>query len=234
MSVVTYYLIAGVAMVFSLIVRAKLSATYRKWGRIRNAAEMTGDQTARAILDANGMPRMPVKAAPGKLSDHYDPRSKIIRLSEGVYGVPSVAAMAIAAHESGHAIQDNVDYKPLEVRTTLAPVASAAARFGLPVAILGSFLGAPAVVQIGVLAYVGALLLQFLTLPVEFNASKRAINQLDRLHLMGAEEEDAARSVLRAAAMTYVAGAASAAGYIFYVLFAGGRMLFKKPPELPG
>jgi Zn-dependent membrane protease YugP len=114
-------------------------------------------------------------------------------------------------------------------------VANVALRFGIPAAIFGSFVGAPALVQIGLLGYVGALLLQFLTLPVEFNASKRAMLQLDRLHLLsGEEEEDAARSVLRAAAMTYVAGAASAAGYIFYLLLLGGQMLFRKRPPKPG
>lgn len=231
----TFYVIAGIALVFSLLVQARLKSTYRKWGNIRNSAGLTGGQTARAILDANAMRGVPVQAVRGRLSDHYDPRSKTIRLSQGVYGVPSVAALAVAAHESGHAIQDQVDYRPLEARTALAPVANVALRFGLPAAIFGSFLGAPALVQIGVLGYVGALFLQFLTLPVEFNASKRALSQLERLGLLrGQEEEEGARAVLRAAAMTYVASAASAAGYIFYMLLLGGRMLFGKRPPEPG
>ncbi|MEJ2371984.1 MAG: zinc metallopeptidase [Gemmatimonadales bacterium] len=171
----TYYVVAGIAYLFSLIVKKKLDANYRKWGGVRNSAGVTGAGTARRILDANEMRRVPIEAVAGKLSDHYDPRSKTLRLSEAVYATPSVAAMAIAAHEAGHAIQDHVDYKPMEIRTVSVPLANAGARFGLPAAIAGSFLGMPWLVQVGVLAYVGALFLQFLTLPVEFNASKRAL-----------------------------------------------------------
>lgn len=141
--------------------------------------------------------------------------------------------MAISAHESGHAIQDHQSYGPLKFRTAAAPVASFGGRFGIPAAILGSFVGSVALIQIGVLAYVGALLLQFLTLPVEFNASKRALGQLQRLHLMSEDEEEGARKVLRAAAMTYVASVASAAGYIIYLVLLGGRWLLRKPPAPP-
>ena len=229
----TYYIIAGIAFVFSFLVKQKLNATYRKWSRVENSADITGARTARTILDANDMRGVPVDPVQGKLSDHYDPRSKTLRLSESVYALPSVAAMAIAAHESGHAIQDHVDYKPLELRTAAAPVATAAARFGLPAAIAGSFLGLPWLVPLGVLMYVGSILIQFLTLPVEFNASKRALNQLEQLNLLDPEEKAGARSVLRAAAMTYVAGAASSAGYILYLVFAGGKSLLRRPPVKP-
>jgi Zn-dependent membrane protease YugP len=231
----TFYVIAGIAFFFSLLVQWRLKATYRKWGSIRNSAGITGGQTARTILDANNMRGVPVQATRGKLTDHYDPRSKTLRLSEGVYGVPSVAALAVAAHEAGHAIQDQVDYRPLELRSALAPVANVALRFGIPAAIFGSFMGTPALVQIGLLGYVGALLLQFLTLPVEFNASNRAMRQLEGLQLLsGDEEEEAARSVLRAAAMTYVAGAASAAGYIFYLLLLAGQFFIRKRSNKTG
>jgi Zn-dependent membrane protease YugP len=179
------------------------------------------------------MSRVGVQEVTGKLSDHYDPRSKVIRLSSSVYGVPSVAALAISAHESGHAIQDHQHYGPLKFRTAVAPLASLAGRFGIPAAILGSFIGSSGLIQMGVLAYVGALLLQFLTLPVEFNASKRAIAQLERLRLVSDEEKEGARKVLRAAAMTYVAGVASAAGYIIYLAIVGGRWLLRKPPAPP-
>jgi hypothetical protein len=229
----TFYLIAGGVFLFSWSVQGKLKRTYARWSQIRNSADMAGAHVARSILDANGMRRVGIEEASGKLSDHYDPRSKVIRLSPAVYGVPSVAALAISAHESGHAIQDHVAYGPLKFRTALAPLASLAGRFGIPAAILGSFIGSPGLVQMGVLAYVGALLLQFLTLPVEFNASKRAIGQLERLHLMSDQEEEGARNVLRAAAMTYVASVASAAGYIIYLAVAGGRWLIRKPPAPP-
>jgi Zn-dependent membrane protease YugP len=224
-----YYLIAGAALVFSLIVRRKLDSTYKQWGRVRNHAGFTGGQTSKVILDANEMQEVRIGPIRGKLSDHYDPRNKSIALSEPVFGVPSVAAMAVAAHETGHAIQDEVDYAPLEIRTFLAPVASAGARFGLPAAILGSFVGVPLLVQIGVLGYAGALLLQFLTLPVEFDASRRALRQLEKLGLVNDEEREGVRAVLRAAAMTYVAGAASAAGYIVYLAVIGSRMILRRP-----
>jgi Zn-dependent membrane protease YugP len=224
------YWIAGIAFVFSLVVRQKLTSTYDKWSRVRNQAGIGGGRTARLILDANQMQNVTVIPAPGKLSDHYDPRAKQIRLSEPVYAAPSVASMAIAAHEAGHAIQDEVDYVPLELRTRLAPLAAAGARFGFPLAIVGMLIGMPALIQGGMLAYAGALLLQFLTLPVEFNASKRALGQLEELQLLSPQEEQGARSVLRAAALTYVAGVASAAGYIVYLVFLGGRWLFRKPP----
>lgn len=221
----TFYLIAGAALLFSLLVQGALKRTYAKWSRVANTAGLEGGRVARTILDQNDMRPVPVEAVRGKLTDHYDPRGKVVRLSPAVYGVPSVAAMAIAAHESGHAIQDHVDYGPLELRTGLAPVAAAGARFGIPAAIFGSVAGLPILVPIGVLAYVGALLLQFLTLPVEFDASRRALSELNRLGLIQGEEREGARQVLRAAAMTYVAGTATAAGYIFYILLVGGRML---------
>jgi len=230
MDEMSYYWIAGAVFVLSMIVQQKLKSTYRTWSAVRNSAGVTGAQTARLILEANQMNRVKVGPTQGKLTDHYNPRTKEIRLSEAVYAMPSVAAMAIAAHESGHAIQDAVDYTPLELRSRLAPLAATGARFGLPAAILGSVLGMPVIVQVGVLAYAGALLLQFLTLPVEFNASKRALQQLEQLGLLGEQEREGARAMLRSAALTYVAGVASAAGYIIYLAFLGGRWFVRKPP----
>lgn len=229
----TFYLIAGVVFLFSWSVQGKLKRTYSKWSQVRNSSNMPGAYVARNILDANEMRRVSVEEVSGKLSDHYDPRTKVIRLSPPVYGVPSVAAMAISAHESGHAIQDHQNFAPLKFRTAVAPLASLAGRFGIPAAVVGSFVGSTTLIQVGVLAYVGALLLQFLTLPVEFNASKRAMRQLESLRLMSDEEEEGARKVLRAAAMTYVAGVASAAGYIIYLAIIGGRWLIRKPPVPP-
>jgi len=226
-----FYLIAGITYVFSLLVMARLKSTYRTWGSVANAAGATGARGAEAILRANGLRQVRVGAAPGALSDHYDPRQKTIRLSEPVYAVPSVAALAVAAHETGHAIQDAVDYRPLEWRTRLAPIAQAGARFGLPALLVGLVLGSPLFTQIGVLAYVGSLLFQVITLPVEFNASRRAMEQLETLGLVQGEERRGARSVLRAAAMTYVAGVASSAGYLVYVLLIAGRWFLRKPEE---
>ncbi len=229
-----FYLIGGVTFLFSLAVRQGLKSTYNRYSRVPNHRRAPGAHVARAILDANRLQRVPVEAVQGKLTDHYDPRSKVIRLSIDNYQSPSVAAMAVSAHEAGHALQDADDYGPMELRTALAPIAHAGSRFGIPLAVLGSVFGIALLVQIGLLAYLGALLLFFLTLPVEFNASKRALAELKRLGLTTSEDEAAARSTLRAAAMTYVAGVASAAGYIVYLAFVGGRGLLGRPkPPLP-
>ena len=224
-----FYIIAGVVFLVSLTVRQKLSATYRKWGKVRNTAGLTGGQTARTILDSNGMIKMPIKPIRGNLSDHYNPRSKTISLSEPVYDVPSVAAMAVAAHEAGHAIQDKEDYGPIELKKFLTPLAMVGARYGIPAAIFGGFFDMPNLVKFGVLAYLAAILVQFITLPVEFNASHRAVEQLDSLKLMDPEEKEGVTAVLKSAAMTYVASVASSAGYILYVLFMAGRWIIRKP-----
>ncbi len=229
----SFYLIVGAVFLFSFLVQGSLRRTYARWSKVRNAADLPGSQVSRTILDVNEMQRVRIEQVPGKLSDHYDPRAKVIRLSPPIYGVPSVAAMAIAAHESGHAIQDHEQYGALKFRTAVAPLASFAARFGVPAMIAGALFDSLWLVQAGVIAYVGALLMQFLTLPVEFNASKRALAQLESLQLMSDREKEGAEKVLRAAAMTYVAGVASAAGYIVYLLLAGGRMLFRGPPPAP-
>lgn len=229
MDAIIYYFIAGGVFIISMVVRQNLMSTYRRWGKTRNRANITGAQTAQAILNANGMGGIQVGPHSGKLSDHYNPRSKAIQLSEPIYDVSSVAAMAVAAHEVGHAIQDKIDYIPLEVRTFLAPVAAMGAKFGLPAAILGSLLGIPLFVQVGVIVYASALLLQFLTLPVEFNASKRAMRQLEKLGIMDEKDRQGAKAVLRAAAMTYVAAAASSAGYVIYLALLGSRWIFRKP-----
>ncbi len=229
----TFYLVVGAAFLFSLIVQGVLKRTYARWSRVRNSRDLPGSRVARTILDANDMRRVEVEQVQGKLSDHYDPRSKVIRLSRPIYAVPSVAALAISAHESGHAIQDHEGYGALKLRTAAAPIAAFAARFGIPALIAGSLFDTLWLVQVGVVAYVGALAMQFVTLPVEFNASRRALAQLEELHLMSDQEREGAQQVLRAAAMTYVAGVASAAGYIVYLILAGSRWLFRKPPAAP-
>ncbi len=234
MDLMIFYVVGGLVFLFSLGVRQKLRSTYKRWSRVRNATGKPGGQIARIILDSNRLQSVPVKAVQGTLTDHYDPRRKQLSLARDNFVDPSVAAMAIAAHECGHALQDADDYRPMELRTSLVPVANAGARFGLPVAIVGSLMGSAAMVQIGILGYVGAILLTFLTLPVEFNASKRALAQLEGLNLVSAEGLEGTRQVLRAAAMTYVAGVASSAGYLVYLVFVFGGSLLRKPkPPLP-
>ena len=229
-----FYLVAGLVFVFSLGVRQHLKATYNRWSQVRSATGRPGSQVARIILDANRLQAVPVQPVKGELTDHYDPRHKQLRLAKDNFVGTSVAATAVSAHECGHALQDADDYRPMEFRTAMVPIANAGARFGLPLAIFGSFSGSAMLVQIGILGYVGAILLTFLTLPVEFNASKRALAQLDNLDLISADGREGAEQVLRAAAMTYVAGVASSVWYLVYLIFAGGRSLFGKPgPPLP-
>jgi hypothetical protein len=220
----SFYLIGGIAFVASYLVRAKMLRTYGQWS-LPNSSGLSGGDTARSILDANAMHDVQVVPVRGMLTDHYDPRGKTIRLSEVNYAYSTVAAMAISAHEAGHAIQDAKDYLPLEIRTAIAPLARAAARFGIPAAIIGGLFGMRFLVQIGVLAYVGALLFQFFSLPVEYDASRRAVSQLQTLNLTTDSERQGVKSMLRAAALTYVAGVASAAGFIVLIAISGGRAL---------
>jgi uncharacterized protein len=233
MGVMVYYVIAGLVFVFSWGVKQKLQSTYKRWSQVRNATDRPGAEIARIILDSNWLQSVPVDAVPGKLTDHYDPRSKQISLARENFVDPSVAAMAIAAHECGHALQDADDYRPMELRSALVPIANAGARFGMPVAIVGSIMGSAMLVQVGILGYVGAILLTFLTLPVEFNASKRALSQLEGLDLVSAEGLKGTQQVLRAAAMTYVAGVASSAGYLIYLVFMFGGSILGKPKSSP-
>ena len=230
----TFYVVAGIVFLFSLGVRQHLKSTYKKWSQVRSATGRPGGQVARIILNANQLQSVPVQPVKGELTDHYDPRRKLVSLAKDNFVSNSVSATAVSAHECGHALQDADNYRPMEFRTAMIPIANAAARFGLPLAIFGSFYGSPGMVQIGILGYVGSILLTFLTLPVEFNASKRALAQLEQLDLISPDGKEGATQVLRAAAMTYVAGVASSAWYLVYLVFVGGRSLLRRPePPMP-
>ncbi len=231
-----FYVLAGLVFLFSAGVRQKLKSTYARWSQVRSVTGRPGGQVARMILDANGLNAIPVQGVEGTLTDHYDPRHKQLRLARDNFVGNSVAATAVAAHECGHAIQDADDYRPMEIRTALVPIANLGSRFGLPLAIIGSMVGSQTMTQLGVLGYAGAIALTFLTLPVEFNASKRALEQLNQLGLISPDGEEGARQVLRAAAMTYVAGVASSAGYLVYLVVVFGRSLLRRPraPLPPG
>jgi uncharacterized protein len=213
-----YYLVLGATWLFSLMIQNRLKATYARYSAVPNSCGLPGAGVARHILDANGLERVNLEMAPGKLTDHYDPRTLAIRLSSDDARGASVAAMAVSAHEVGHALQDAADYGPLELRNAMFPVVQAGSRWGIPLSILGSSLGINALVILGMLGYVGSILFHFVTLPVEFDASRRALAQLEKLGLMrGEEEKKEAKATLKAAAMTYVAGAASAAGFLIFV-----------------
>jgi Zn-dependent membrane protease YugP len=213
-----YYLVLGGTYLFALVVRQRLKAIYTKYARVSNRVGLSGAQVARGILDANGLGDVQLELARGKLTDHYDPRTRVIRLSLDNARSASVAAMAVSAHEAAHALQDKDDYAPLELRTSVYPLVQAGSRWGIPLAILGSMLGSPPMFLLGLLGYLGSIVFHFITLPVEFNASERALVQLKELGMTrGEQEEREAKETLRAAAMTYVAGAASAAGFVLLI-----------------
>ncbi len=218
MGIYGYYIIGIVAFVASMAIQGWLKGTYNKWMKVRNTSGLTGAETARAILNENGLHDVKVEAVKGMLSDHYDPRTKTVRLSEGNYGYANVSGMAVAAHEVGHAIQHAKAYAPLRIRTAILPVANIGSQFGPMLAIFGIMLGFTGLLQIGVFLFAGAVLFQLVTLPVEFDASRRALVQLNKLGLATSADTGGARKVLTAAAMTYVAAAATSIAYLLYFI----------------
>ncbi len=220
-----YYLILVVpALIISMIAQIKVKSTFHKYSKIGNSKHMTGAEVARYLLQVNGIQDVEVTRVGGQLTDHYDPRKKVLRLSESTYASTSVAAIGVAAHETGHAIQHKVKYGPLVLRSTLVPVAGFGSSAGPYIAILGLFLGWPVIINIGLLLFFAAILFYMVTLPVEFNASKRAIAMLDSTGILMTEELNSAKKVLNAAAMTYVASALVAiASFLRLLLLANSR-----------
>ena len=214
-----------VTLALTLLVQLYLRRTYGKWQAVPATAGLTGAETARAILDANNLHEVQVEGVPGNLSDHYDPRKRVVRLSEANYQGTGVAGVAVAAHEVGHALQHAQAYKPLVWRATLVPVAGVGSNFGPWLVVLGALLGLTGMLQLGILLFGAAVLFQLVTLPVEFDASRRALVQLDRLGLVTAQDRGGSRQVLNAAALTYIAAAAASVAYLLYYLsmFMGGE-----------
>lgn len=219
-------IIAGAAFLGSYLVRTWLQRTFTKWRQVRNAVNANGSQVARHILDANGLSNVRLEASQGALTDHYIPSQDLLRLSEPVYAEPSVAALAVAAHECGHALQDAKSYFPLKLKAAMMPLAAGGNRLGMILLIGGGLTGYPMLVNVGAILFLGAMALQLLTLPIEFDASRRALNQLTELKLVDDKDYAGAKSMLTAAAMTYVAGAATSvamAGFLLMHLFRGRR-----------
>ena len=184
----------------------------------------TGAQVARKILDLNGLTHVTVEMVRGSLTDHYDPVKKVIRLSESVYSSSSVASLGVAAHETGHAIQHATGYIPVKLRTFVFPLVSISSRISLPLALLGLILGFPSLVQFGIILFAVVVLFQIITLPVEFNASRRALRILEDTAILADAEVSMASKVLRAAALTYVASAIMAAmNLLRLILIANNR-----------
>jgi Zn-dependent membrane protease YugP len=213
-------------LVLGLAVQAWLKRTFANYSNVQLASGLPGAQVARQILDRNGLPEVPVEVSPGgALSDHYDPRKKALYLSEPVYRPASVAAAAVAAHETGHALQDAKGYAPLKIRSAMYPAVAFASNAWIWLLILGAVLGALNLVALALAIYAIAVAFHIVTLPVEFNASRRAAVQLRELGIVGASESAGVQKVLRAAALTYVAGALAALSLLLYyaLVFFGNR-----------
>lgn len=196
------------AILFAVFAQSKVKGTFNRYLQIKNIKGYTGSQVARIILDRNGLRDVNIEHIRGQLTDHYDPRKKVVRLSSSVYNSTSIASISVAAHEVGHALQHAKGYVPLTIRSQIAPMASFASRFALPLAFLGFFLRTYSLITIGIYIYLAAILFHVVTLPVEYNASSRAITQLTTNGLIYNEEVKSSKSVLNAAALTYVAAAA--------------------------
>lgn len=219
------YLLVIIGAILCIAAQACVSSTFKKYSRVRSRSGMTGAQAAQRILELSGIYDVRVEHIRGQLTDHYDPSSKVLRLSDATYGSASVAAIGVAAHECGHALQHNKGYAPLKIRTALVPAANIGSRLGLPIILLGVLLGMNQMfIQIGIWVFALAVLFQVVTLPVEFNASGRALTMLGSYGLMGDDETAGCRKVLSAAALTYVAAAASSILQLLrlIILFGGG------------
>lgn len=205
------YILVLIGAVLCMAASAKVNSTYKKYARVRSMSGMTGAEAAQRILNQSGIYDVRVEHIRGSLTDHYDPSSKVLRLSDSVYGSNSVAAIGVAAHECGHAVQHQLSYAPLKIRSALVPVANIGSRLGLPIVILGVIFGGAGslLAQIGIWVFSAAVLFQIVTLPVEFNASNRAMQMLSQYGILGQQEVGHVRKVLGAAALTYVAAAAS-------------------------
>ena len=220
------YLMVLAGAILSLIASAKVNSTFQKYAKVRSMSGLTGAQVARRILDRNGLTDVPVEYVRGNLSDHYDPTTRTLRLSDSTYQSTSVAAIGVAAHECGHAIQHKESYGPMKLRTAIVPAANLGSRLGVPIILLGVFFGSGGnlLINIGIWVFSLAVLFQIVTLPVEFNASSRALIMLENYGILGQEEKRKAKSVLSAAAMTYVAAAAASILQLLrLIILFGGR-----------
>ncbi|MBN8207966.1 zinc metallopeptidase [Bacillus sp. NTK071] len=194
-------------LIIPLWAQSRVKSAYKKYSKVPNSSGMTGAQVARKILDENGLYSVSVEEVRGHLSDHYDPRSKTVRLSSGNFHGVSVAGAAIAAHEVGHAIQDEEDYAPLRFRHTLVPVANLGSNFSYFIILAGILMSSANFILLGIIFMSAAVLFQMVTLPVEFNASNRAMEQIVSTGVIRNDEERETKKVLNAAALTYVAAA---------------------------
>ena len=224
MSLTGVFLICSIVpLLFWLWAQFKVKSTFKRYSQVATANGFTGAQAAEAVLRNEGVQGVGIRPVAGQLSDHYDPRSKTLNLSQDVGGAASVAALGVSAHEAGHAVQDARGYKPMQIRASLVPAASIGSQLWIFPAFLGLILGSTGLVNVGLVLFLAVVVFQLVTLPVEFDASKRAIVALEGGGLLSATELDGARHVLRAAALTYVAALVASIGQLIYFFLASRR-----------
>lgn len=219
------YLILIPAVILSLWAQSNVNSTFRKYAKVQSRRGSTGAEIARKILDMNGLYQVKIERVAGNLSDHFDPKTNVVRLSDSTYGSTSVGAIGVAAHEVGHAIQHATAYAPIKVRNSIVPVVNVCNMLSMPILLVGllfsSFSG---LIDVGILLFSATVLFQLITLPVEFNASRRAMATLRGQYLLDDDEAKGAEKVLRAAALTYVAAAVSSIlSLLRLILLFGGR-----------
>ena len=215
-----FWLFALPGLLLGMYAQSRIKGNFTKYSQVRTQNGVTGAQVARQLLDSQGLQSVAIESTPGVLSDHYDPRTKILRLSQEVYNTPSVAAAGVAAHEAGHALQDAVDYLPMELRSFIVPGVQLSSTIAPWLFIAGLLLGINQLAWAGVILFGVSTLFALVTLPVEINASQRAKELLvNQGIIQGDEQVSGVRKVLGAAAWTYVAGAVSAIGTLLYYVF---------------
>jgi Zn-dependent membrane protease YugP len=207
---------AGIPLLFGLWAQMKVKRTFAKYSQVAPRNGMSGAQAAEAVLRSSGLPNLAIRPVAGRLTDHYDPRNRTLNLSADVGQASSLAALGVAAHEAGHAIQDARGYRPMRVRQALVPAATIGQSLWFIPVVLGLILGLTGLVTVGLVLFAAIVLFQLVTLPVEFDASKRALVALEGQGLLASDEVPGARAVLNAAALTYVAGFVAALGQLIY------------------
>jgi hypothetical protein len=219
------YILVLIGVVLCLLASSKVNSTYNRYSKVRSASGMTGREAAERILRISGIYDVRVEHVSGNLTDHYDPSAKVLRLSDATYNSTSVAAIGVAAHECGHAVQHQTGYAPLSIRSALVPAANLGSKICWPMIILGIIIGYfQPLLTFGIVLFSLSVLFQIVTLPVEFNASSRALKILEQNHILGYDETKQAKKVLSAAALTYVASAASAILQLLrLIILFGGR-----------
>lgn len=204
------YIMVLIGAILCMVASFRVNSTYKKYARVQSMSGLTGAQAAAKILSYSGITDVSVERVRGELTDHFDPKSKVVRLSDSTYNSTSVAAISVAAHECGHVLQHEEGYLPIRIRSALVPAANIGSRLGIPIILIGVLLSWNQIlIQIGIWVFALAVLFQLVTLPVEFNASGRALEKVQQFGILSEMEIGSGRKVLRAAALTYVAAAAS-------------------------